>query len=185
VAKRTIMPPDMDDLLAALKNNIFATLNCIQIGKINSYDKTTQSAEIDIQIKRVKEDGTLVNYPLLVDCPVIVMQGGGAFIDFPIKKGDYCLIFFNDRNIDDWWLSGNVKEPKTKRKHNLSDGFCLVGINTKNSALALDGTKLRLEFDGNTIELGPTGIDINDKNGNNITMGVASITMNGNLEVLQ
>lgn len=38
---------------------------------------------------------------------------------------------------------------------------------------------------GNTIVLDSTGTKIEDANGNDITMGVASVTINGNLEVLQ
>lgn len=160
MAKRTIYPPDMDDLLAALKNNIFATLNCINVGKINSYDTTTQSAKIELQMKRVKEDGTLVDYPLLTDCPVIVLGGGGTFLDFPITAGDYCLVFFNDRNIDDWWTTGNVKEPKTKRKHNLSDGFALVGINTQANPFSLDGTKVVLNGTGKEVDIKGTKLNM-------------------------
>ena len=50
--KQTLITPDLDDLLDETKNDIFANLNCIQIGKISSYDTATQSAEITLQVKR-------------------------------------------------------------------------------------------------------------------------------------
>ena len=62
-------------------------------------------------------------------------------------------MFFNDRDIDDWWTSANVKEPPTTRKHNLADGFALVGINPKINVLALDGTKVVLNATGKTVDI--------------------------------
>lgn len=158
MSKQTIYPPDLDDLLANLKNEIFATMNCIQMGQINTYNKAEQSATIQLQVKRRIRDTEIKSYPLLVDCPVIFLQGGGAFLDFPIAKGDFCLVFFNDRDIDDWWTSANVKEPLTTRKHNLADGFALVGINPKINVLALDGTKVVLNTNNKDFNIeGGTG----------------------------
>ena len=73
MAKQTIYPPDLDDLLANLKNEIFATLNCIQMGQINTYNKAEQSATIQLQVKRRIRNTEIKSYPLLVDCPVIFL----------------------------------------------------------------------------------------------------------------
>lgn len=148
-----VFPPDLDDILVELKNEIFATLNSIQIGKINSVNIAEQSVTVEIQVKRRVEGSETQFYPLLTDVPFFVFQGGGAFLDFPVAKGDYCLLFFNDRDIDNWWTTSNVKEPKTKRKHSLSDAFALVGINPKSNVLGLDGTKVVLEATGKTVEI--------------------------------
>ena len=90
----TINPPDLDDILDNLKNEIFANMNCVQIGKIKSYDVDTQSAEIEIQFNRRKNETETSSYPVLVDCPVFVLQGGGAYLNFPIKEDDFCLMLF-------------------------------------------------------------------------------------------
>jgi len=147
-----IIPPDLDNILNDLKNSIFANLNCVQIGKIEKVNNN-QTVEIQIQVKRRIKGLETVNYPLLVDCPLMVMQGGGAFLEFPVKKGDYCIVLFNDRNIDTWWDTANIKEPLTKRKHSLSDGFALVGINPKTSTLGLSGDKVGLKAVGYDIEI--------------------------------
>jgi len=136
--------PDIEILFEEKMSEIFATLNCMQVGKINSFDKSTQSATVEIQMRACKNEDEIINYPLLVDVPVIYNQGGGAFLEFPIKKGDLCLVFFCDRDTEDWWVTGNVAEPKSLRKHNLSDGFALVGVNSKASVLSLDNDKVRI-----------------------------------------
>ena len=137
-----INEPDFDDTLEALKNDIFATMNCIQVGKINKVN-SNQTCEIMLQVKRRTPSGT-VAYPILVDCPYFVLQGGGAYVDMPVKSGDYCIVLFNDRNIDIWWKTANVKEPRDRRKHSLSDGMALVGINPETSSLESDGQTVRI-----------------------------------------
>jgi hypothetical protein len=138
------MPPKLETVLNELKSEIFATFNCIQIGKINKVTPADQTVEIELQIKRLAQDDTSTAYPILVDCPYFVLQGGGAYIDMPITAGDYCIVLFNDRDIDNWWSTANVADPATTRKHNLSDGIAIVGLNPKTSPLDQDGTWVRI-----------------------------------------
>ena len=121
------VPPDLRALLDNLKAEIFYTLNCHQVGTIESFDPVKQTASIRLSMLRVI--GTEeVAYPLLTDCPVMFPAGGGAYMTFPVAKGDPCLVLFNDRDIDNWFTTGNVVAPNSIRAHSLSDGVALVGI---------------------------------------------------------
>jgi hypothetical protein len=124
------IPPDLRSLLTDLKKEIFYGLNCHQVGVINSFDPTTQTATVQIQVLR-NIGNTQVAYPLLTDCPVIFPSGGGAYMTFPVAKGDPCLVLFNDRDLDLWFTTGNVVGPNSARAHSLSDGIVLVGIRNK------------------------------------------------------
>jgi hypothetical protein len=139
-----MMPPNLKIILDEVKADIFATLNCIQIGKISKITAAEQTIEIELQIKRLAADGTSTAYPVLVDCPYFVLQGGGAYIDMPIKPGDYCIVLFNDRCIDSWWSTANVADPPSTRKHSFSDALAIVGLNPKPSPLDMDGTWVRI-----------------------------------------
>ena len=143
MTNQTINPPDLDDLLEESRNAVFSNFNCIQVGKLEKVNDD-QTVEIKIQFLRRLADGKTKEYPLLVDCPYVVIGGGGAYLDMPIKKGDYCLVLFSDRNIDDWWDTANVAVPADTRKHSISDGFALIGINPKTKALSIDGEVVRL-----------------------------------------
>jgi|WetSurMetagenome_2_1015567.scaffolds.fasta_scaffold29379_5 hypothetical protein len=138
------MPPDLNTTLDNLKKEIFSTLNCCQIGKIKSVDTSAGTVQINLQIKRVAQDGTSTAIPVLTDCPYFVLQGGGAYIDMPIKVDDYCIVLFSDRDIDNWWKSGNQTDPATNRKHHLSDGIAIVGIAPKTGVLKSDGSLVRV-----------------------------------------
>ena len=148
----TIMPPDLDDVLAELKNDIFANINCVQIGKIEKVN-SNQTVEIQIQVKRRVNGDITKDYPLLVDCPYIVLSGGNTYLDMPIEKGDKCIILFNDRNIDNWWSTENVKEPADRRKHNLSDGMALIGIGSDVNFFDLSGDAIGLRAKDKKIRL--------------------------------
>jgi hypothetical protein len=140
-----ILPPELNDILDDFKNEIFRDFNCIKIGAIKSYDKVTASAEVQIKIKEWTDyaNDKSIGYPVIQDVPIMVLQGGGSWLEFPIAEGDPCLLLFNDRDIDNWWISGNETTPNSLRKHELSDCLAIVGINPKANALALNG-KLRL-----------------------------------------
>ena len=139
-----ILPADTLSLLAAQKSDIFSTFHCIQIGKIEKVTAADQTIEVTLQIKRPATDGTSAAIPLLVDVPYFVLQGGGAYIDMPIAVGDYCIVLFNDRDIDVWWSTANMADPATNRKHDLSDGIAIVGLNPKPSALPHSDTLVRI-----------------------------------------
>lgn len=120
--------PDFIDVLKALKTDIFKSLNCVKVGKIISYDKSTQTAQIQIMHKKKNPyNETLVDYPLLESVPVIQL-GGGSYLNIPIKQGDGCIVFFNDFMIDEWYLTDSEQSSTYNRRHDMSDGFAIVGV---------------------------------------------------------
>jgi len=132
---KSLMPPELFDVIQTLKLDIFRTMNCVKIGRIQSYDSATATATIQILFKRVLPSGVVTSYPLLIDCPVFTLQGGGAAIQMPIAAGDQCIILFADRNIDAWFKNGDEAAPIDARSHDISDGIALVGINALTSSL--------------------------------------------------
>lgn len=108
-------------------------------GIVQSFDPVAMTCQVQpaIQGKVRSEDGTitLVNLPMLLDCPVVFPHGGGCSLTFPIKQGDECLVVFSSRAIDLWWQSGGVQAPVEMRMHDLSDGFVLVGAYSQTKVL--------------------------------------------------
>lgn len=127
--------PDLAEFMTLVKRDIGLSINCVQIGTIETFNATLGTASATINFKRQLADESVIDYPVLADCPVFTLNGGGASLTFPIAKGDTCIILFNDRNIDNWYLSGKVDVPRDARIHNISDGIILVGIRSINSAI--------------------------------------------------
>lgn len=128
--------PNLQDAFEVLKRDILLSMNCHALGQVQSFNPTKRSitATINYQKSIVKQaaDGTFntqqVSYPTLVDVPIIVLSGGGSAMTFPVQIGDFCLIFFNDRDMDNWVFSGQIASPNTPRLHSFSDGIALIGL---------------------------------------------------------
>lgn len=153
-------PPNLLAVLESLKSEIMKEINCVQIGTIESFDTTDQTASISMNIKKiisVNADGSnvLEDRPLLVRCPCVILGGGSSHMTFDIKKGDSCIIFFNDRDIDNWFFDGGQSPPNSVRTHDLSDGIALVGVrNMQNKILDFFEDGIRIKFDEtNKIEM--------------------------------
>ena len=110
--KETLAPAET----AALKKDILSSLHCALPGTVISFDAERQTAEVQPAVKR----GSLL-FPVLSDVPVFMP------VPFEVHPGDACLVVFADVDIDTWFESGEPQEPKSARKHSLSDGFAFVG----------------------------------------------------------
>jgi hypothetical protein len=157
---KTLLEPKLYDMLASLKQDIFRSMNCVKIGQIQTFDPSKKTAQVQILFKRVvpnadTADGSqIIDYPVLVDCPVFTLQGGGAALQMPIAAGDQCILLFADRNIDAWFKSGQAAAPFNARCHDMSDGIAIVGLNSLVSNLATyPADTLRLSYAGAKLEL--------------------------------
>ena len=149
MTEKSVLTPSLLDLFLDIKTDIFRTMNCVKVGKVTKFDATKKTVEVQVQFRRVLPDGSTPSYPLLLDCPVFTLQGGGAAIQLPIAAGDYCIVLFSDRNIDAWFRSGNEAAPFDARCHDLSDGIALVGIEPLTTALAAySTTEARMTYGG-------------------------------------
>ncbi len=150
----SIPDPTLTDAFGQLKLDIFRTLNCVKVGQIQSFDPSRKTAQVQILFRRVLNDGTVSDYPVLVDCPVFTLQGGGGFVQFPIAAGDQCLLLFCDRNLDAWFQNGTAAAPFDARCHDLSDGIALVGLNALSSSLpAYQANVAKIFYDGAQVAL--------------------------------
>jgi len=124
--------PTLADILEVHREEIFSNLNCHAVGKIEQFNHLEQTAIVSIDYQRRVENIEATyersDYKNLIDIPVIVVGGGNGSLRFPIKAGDNCLVFFNDRDIDNWFTSGSKSPLASDRKHSFSDGVALVGL---------------------------------------------------------
>lgn len=119
--------------------NSLKDLHTSMPGIVQSYDNAKQLATVQPAIKRVlitqdddgKEFLQPTDLPILINVPVIFPRGGGFSLSFPVKKGDECLLIFNERAIDNWHKFGGVKEPNARRFHSISDAVCYVGLSSE------------------------------------------------------
>lgn len=122
-----VVTPDLAAYMDLKLRDMLQSLNCHQVGTIQSFNVAKQTATVSINLK-LSLAGELKDFPLLVDVPVFVLGGGDRVFTFPVRNGDTCLVLFNDRDFDNWFATGASTTPNSQRLHDLSDGLALVGF---------------------------------------------------------
>ena len=170
--------PTLASLLDLFKGNVMMEMNCHQVGEIVSFDSSTQTAEVQIKMFKM-QNGVIKDFPILIDCPCVVLGGGEGRVTFPIKQGDSCLVLFNDRDIDNWYAGGQKMLPRTERKHSFSDAIALVGIHNKQNQIndyLNNGTELK--YGNSTIKLQDNKVTITNGT-SSIELSSGTITVTG------
>lgn len=101
-------------------------------GIIQSFNSDEQTVTVQLALRELisKEDlnQEWVNIPILLDVPIVIPRAGNYCMTFPIKQGDECLVIFADMCIDAWFSYGGIQNQLERRRHDLSDGFAILGI---------------------------------------------------------
>lgn len=155
--------PDLSDAFDVLKKNILLNFNAHHIGTVQKIDFTRQVANATINYKRTFSmqdpvtkiySNVLKDYPILQDCPLIILGGGDTSQTFPYKQGDECMVLFNDRDMDAWFAGGGNTTLNTSRLHSFSDAVILVGLRSLSRKLK-NYDPVRSVTRGGTAVLGP------------------------------
>jgi len=91
---------------------------------VTAFNPATQLIDAQLTIKR-KIDGEEKDLPKLVDVPVRFFKVLNFSFTMPIAVGDYVLIIFAERSIDQWLQDGGVQPANDIRRHSLSDAFAI------------------------------------------------------------
>jgi hypothetical protein len=115
----------LDNWLDSRMKNIHTCLP----GKIETYNSTTRKATVKIQIKpRMINDDTTLSIPPIPDVPVVFPSCAKFTLEFPLEKGDGCLILFSEEGIGSY-LNGNTEvDADSFAKFSLTDAICIPGL---------------------------------------------------------
>lgn len=135
----SLIAPDLSEFFLRRMDDVSARINCHAVGTVKKFYADTQRVDVSINaqnlIKAVNPipnssgaSDMVVDYPLLVNVPVIFLNGGGAALTFPVAVDDVCLLFFCDRDLDIWLEENQIAPPNSDRLHDMNDAVALVGI---------------------------------------------------------
>lgn len=136
--------PQLADLLTYWGKQLKLEINCHHIGTIETFNPLTQTAQVSINYTKTFLENDSVgstsivtqDYALILDCPCIVMGGGGGYLSFPISSGDECLVCFNDRDMDNWFAGSSSSAPASGRLHAFTDALAIVGVRSMGNVIA-------------------------------------------------
>lgn len=158
--------PDLKTVLDESKRDTFIGLNCVHLGVIDSFNPSEQTATVNIAYKYYF-NGVALSYPVLVDCPVVILGDKAKRVEVPIASGDECLVLFNDRDIDNFITSGQITTTATERMHSFTDAIVLVGIHsTKNKITDFDNTRVSLRNGTTRVSAGGSKVKVENASKN-------------------
>ncbi len=158
--------PDLKTVLDETKRETFISMSCVHLGIIDTFNSAEQTATVKIAYNYYF-NGVALSYPVLMDCPVVVLGDKSKRIEVPISPGDECLVLFNDRDIDNFITSGQITTTATERMHAFTDGIVLVGIHsTKNKITDFDNTRVSLRNGSTRVSAGVSKVKIENASKN-------------------
>lgn len=164
--KNNLLPNNINNLANSIIEAIFESLNCVKIGRIIKFYTEDKTADVEILTKQKKEDGSFQNISILKKCLVL-----GNRITTPILEGDDVVVLFNDYDLNAYFETGTAQEPYSTRKHDLSDGIVLMGLNSLVNAIQYDNSAICLNYQQTKIN---GNLEVNGnttQNGNNTITG--------------
>ncbi len=169
-------PSDSPELATVIRGAIDARmvdLHTAMPGRVEAYDKDTQTADIRPQFKRVmrRVNGERVaeELPVIPCVPVQWPRGGGFAMTMPLAVGDFGMLILQEYSIDRWRSQGEQVDPADERRHGLSGAVFVPGLFPSADALAdADNVDLRMGKDG--------GVRIDVKDSGVIEVGAPSAT---------
>jgi len=129
-------------------------------GIIQSFDPVEQTVSVQPVLRERIRDSQgnmeFIQLPILLDVPIVLPRAGGYILTMPVSAGDECLVIFGDMCIDAWWSNGDIQNQIEKRRHDLSDGFAVLGTWSQPKRVqnySTDSVQLRTEDGTSSISL--------------------------------
>lgn len=129
-------------------------------GYVVSYDRTTQTADIQVIPRLRKRDPdtgevSYVRVPVIPAVPVLFPSGSGVSITWELADGDPVWVILADCSVDEWSATGNLDtEPQVPRRWDFTDAVAFPGGRSNadplpssayaSSALVVRGSDVRL-----------------------------------------
>ena len=161
--------PDLMSTMKALEGNLkYNKINCCRIGIVESYDKETRVAKVTIANKLVlnqTEAGNQVtqNYAPIY-AKVLFFGWHDIGITHPVLEGSEGILLFNDREIESWYVNGNVNNLAYDRAHSKTDAIFISGVLSLPNMIATLQDYLHLFYKDSYLKIGENDVKFHTTN---------------------
>ena len=190
------LPADLTQTLQTAGEKNAIQLNVMRIGVIQEFypeNLTAQIKLVDKKLLGLNPDGSQV----LQEYPPIYVKVCycNPFCTFPLTQGMECIVLFNDRELETWFINGGSNIQAYPRMHDLTDAIAIVGIRSLPQMIQILTDCLHLFYGQSALQLkaeqtilNSPQIDINGTNainatGATITLEGDTVNINGNLVI--
>lgn len=170
----------VEETARAVVNEIHTALP----GKILSFDQSKCEAKVRPVGKYLTSDGQELEYPVLMDVPVLFpfCESANVGMVYPVKKGDSCMVIVSEVELDEW---RSEAESECPLRFDLTNAVAIPGLLKRRNSMIDRAVRL------DAVLIGSPGREIiADRNNIQIKVGSteftvseSGITANGNLNV--
>lgn len=176
-----ILPANLTQTLKSAGNNAALSINCMRIAIIQEFypeNLTAQVKLVDKMVRGLNPDGSQV----LQEYPPIYAKVCycNPFCTFPLTQGMECILLFNDREIETWFINGGSNIQAYPRMHDLTDAIAIVGIRSLPQMIQILTDCLHLFYGNSSLQLKDAETNLNSST---INLTADTININGNLVI--
>ena len=154
------------------------------------YIKNSVNCQCPAQIDKVNDDGTVdiivfrndeIDNAKIPHVKIKHLESGRAFIHLGVAEGDYGVVKYFDRNIQDY-LDGQVGYNYDTRSHDTNDACFELGFVPNPSTYIFPSGEVTIGSKTGSALITINGDNINIKGGN-ISINGSNVTINGNTTI--
>jgi hypothetical protein len=146
---------DLTDFLREFLDYYFTQVHTSFPGVVMEYDAKKRRATVQPSLKRRAGNKDYIDFPLLIDVPVVFPGTKKWTVHFPLEKGDEVAVFFSERSLEAWKDVGQDGiEDADPRRYDLCDAYCTPGLQPQEFIAAEEpGLQIihKSKFDGELI----------------------------------
>lgn len=175
-----ILPANLTQTLKSAGNNAALSINCMRIAIIQEFypeNLTAQVKLVDKMVRGLNPDGSQV----LQEYPPIYAKVCycNPFCTFPLTQGMECILLFNDREIETWFINGGSNIQAYPRMHDLTDAIAIVGIRSLPQMIQILTDCLHLFYGNSSLQLKDAETNLNSS-----TINLTADTININAKLV-
>lgn len=173
------LPADLTQTISAAGTKTAMDINCMRIGVVQEFypkNLTAQIMLVDKKLMGLNPDGSQI----LEEYPPIYAKVCycNPFCTFPLTQGMECILLFNDRELETWFINGGSNIQSYPRMHDLTDAIAIVGIRSLPQMIQILTDCLHLFYGTSSLQLKESEADISS---GTINLQADTVNINGNL----
>ena len=173
------LPADLTQTISAAGTKTAMDINCMRIGVVQEFypeNLTVQVRLVDKKLMGLNPDGSQI----LEEYPPIYAKVCycNPFCTFPLTQGMECILLFNDRELETWFINGGSNIQSYPRMHDLTDAIAIVGIRSLPQMIQILTDCLHLFYGTSSLQLKESEADIFS---GTINLQADTVNINGNL----
>lgn len=183
------LPADLTQTLQASGSKTAAQINCMRIATVIEFypeKLTAQVKLVDKKLVGLNPDGSQI----LQEYPPIYAKVCycNPFCTFPLTQGMECILLFNDRELETWFINGGSNIQAYPRMHDLTDAVAIVGIRSLPQMIQILTDCLHLFYGQSELQVKAPEVNIsspvvNIRADSQILLDAPDITTKGNLNI--